>query len=143
AGARDGRRCTGETHGEDGKVCERCRLRLGDRGGPAMTHAARIPRLRLVETPSSAPQYEVRTQIHGLGDTEIEIWEMPSPASPQLKSALRIAGLRGRNLELVEHRVLKRLTNAGVRLPRVTSRRRGYNITEDLALHLGLLFRTL
>jgi hypothetical protein len=108
-----------------------------------MSHPARIPRLRLIETPTSVPQYEVRTQIHGLGDTEIEIWEMPSPASPQMKSSMRVAGLRGRNLELVEHRVLRRLTQAGVRLPRATAQVRGYNITEDLALHLGLLFRAL
>ena len=103
----------------------------------------RIPRMRLVETPKSVPQYEVRLRNHGAGDTEIEVWEMPSPASPQLKSALRVAGLRGRNLELVEHRVLRRLNQAGMRLPRTAERVRGYNITEELALRLGLLFRAL
>src|SRR5690554_6007219 len=74
---------------------------------------------------------------------ELEVWEMPSPASPHLTSAIRVAGLRGRNLELVEHRVLRRLTHAGIRLPRTTDRVRAYNITEDLALRLGLLFRAL
>jgi hypothetical protein len=103
----------------------------------------RIPRMKLVETPRSAPQYEVRVRNHGLGDTEIEVWEMPSPASPHLTSAVRVAGLRGRNLELVEHRVLRRLNQGGVRLPRTTERVRGYNITEELALRLGLLFRAL
>lgn len=105
--------------------------------------ASRIPRLKLVETPKSAPQYEVRVRNHGLGDTEIEVWEMPSPASPNLTSAMRVAGLRGRNLELVEHRVLRRLNQAGMRLPRSAERVRGYNITEELALRLGLLFRAL
>jgi hypothetical protein len=105
--------------------------------------ASRIPRLKLVETPKSAPQYEVRVRNHGLGDTEIEVWEMPSPASPNLTSAMRVAGLRGRNLELVEHRVLRRLNQAGMRLPRTADRVRGYNITEELALRLGLLFRAL
>jgi len=104
---------------------------------------SRIPRLRLLETPRSVPQYEVRVRNHGLGDTEIEVWEMPSPASPQLKTAVRVAGLRGRNLELVEHRVLRRLSQAGMRMPRSADRVRGYNITEDLALRLGLLFRAL
>ena len=104
---------------------------------------SRIPRLRLVETPESVPQYEVRVRNRGAGDTEIEVWEMPSPASPQLKTAVRVAGLRGRNLELVEHRVLRRLNQAGMRLPRTTDRVRGYNITEELALRLGLLFRAL
>lgn len=103
----------------------------------------RIPRMRLVETPKSVPQYEVRVRNHSVGDTEIEVWEMPSPASPQLKSAVRVAGLRGRNLELVEHRVLRRLNQAGMRLPRSSDRVRGYNITEELALRLGLLFRAL
>jgi len=103
----------------------------------------RIPRLKLVETPRSAPQYEVRVRNHGVGDTEIEVWEMPSPASPQLKTSIRVAGLRGRNLELVEHRIFRRLNQAGMRLPRTTERVRGYNITEELALRLGLLFRAL
>ena len=104
---------------------------------------SRIPRMRLVETPRSVPQYEVRVRNHGVGDTEIEVWEMPSPASPQLRAAVRVAGLRGRNLELVEHRVLRRLNQAGMRLPRTADRVRGYNITEELALRLGLLFRAL
>jgi len=104
---------------------------------------SRIPRMRLVDTPSSAPQYEVRVRNHGIGDSEIELWEMPSPATPHLTSPQRIAGLRGRNLELVEHRVFRRLNHAGVRLPRTADRVRAYNLPEDLALRLGLLFRVL
>ena len=57
---------------------------------------------------------------------------------------MRIAGLRGRNLELVEHRVLRRLSQAGVKLTgREADRKEGHRLTEDLALSLGLLFRTL
>ena len=53
-------------------------------------------------------------------------------------------GLRGRNLDLIEHRVLKRLAQAGVRPSRRADlSTRGYALTEDLALTLGLLFRTL
>ena len=52
-----------------------------------MNNTARIPRLRLIETPKSVPQYEVRIRHHGLGDTEIEVWRMPSPATPQLTNA--------------------------------------------------------
>ncbi len=105
--------------------------------------AIRIPRTKLIETPKSAPQYEVRVRNHGIGDTEIEVWEMPSPASPHLTASVRVAGLRGRNLELVEHRVLRRLNQAGMRLPRSADKVRAYNITEELALRLGLLFRAL
>ena len=97
-----------------------------------------------IETPKSAPQYELRVRRHGATDAEYEIWQVPSPATPHLKIAMRVAGLRGRNLELVEHRVLRRLARAGVRLSRaVDEKRRGYTVTEDLALTLGLVFRTL
>lgn len=107
--------------------------------------SARIQRTTAIQTPASAPLYEIRARHHGPGDGEIEVWQMPSPATPAIASAVRIAGLRGRNLELVEHRVLRRLAQAGIRLgardlDRAT---RGYRITEDMALVLGLLFRSL
>ena len=70
---------------------------------------------------------------------------MPATATPHVTSPLRVAGLRGRNLELVEHRVLKRLAQAGVKLGRSadTGRPGYYPLSEELALTLGLLFRTL
>jgi hypothetical protein len=105
---------------------------------------SRLQRIALVETPMSAPQYELRVRNHGPGHAEYEIWQLPSPASPHLTSAARLAGLRGRNLEFVEHRVLKRLSQAGIKLrAHADDKRCGYAITEDLALMLGLLFRTL
>ena len=106
---------------------------------------ARIERsAHTVPTHSSVPYYEIRTRQHGPGDSEFEIWQLPSPASPHLSAAVRVAGLRGRNLELVEHRVLKHLSQAGVR-PGTAQRDgvRGYAVNENLALTLGLLFRTL
>ncbi len=81
-----------------------------------MRNTARIPRLRLVETPQSVPQYEVRIRHHGLGDTEIEVWRMPSPATPQLTTPTRLAGLRGDALEMVEHRVFRQMQRAGLRI---------------------------
>ena len=106
-----------------------------------MTRPDRVVR---IETPESAPRYELRVRRHGPADTEYEIWQMPSAATPQVTSPLRVAGLRGRNLELVEHRVLKRLSQSGVKLGRsADARRPGYPLSEDLALTLGLLFRTL
>ena len=111
----------------------------------------RRARLRIVdvEPQASAPQYELRARTWGAGDNELEIWQVPSSATPHVRSAIRVAGLRGRNLELVHHRVLKRLSDAGVRLrprrglelmPGEPSR---YAITEHLALMLGLVFRSL
>ena len=105
---------------------------------------ARVERIAQIETPSSAPRYELRVRCHGLVGTEYEIWQLPAAATPHVTSALRLAGLRGRNLELVEYRVLKRLSQAGVKLGRSAStRKRGYTLDEDLALTLGLLFRAL
>lgn len=97
----------------------------------------------------STPQYELRERSWGLGDDEFEIWQVPSSATPHLRSAVRVAGLRGRNLELVQHRVARRLAQAGVKLAsrRTVELVRGepvrYAITEHLALTLGLLFRVL
>jgi len=104
----------------------------------------RIERIAMVETPKSLPKYELRLRaVSGVG-TVMEIWHLPSPASPQITSPVRVAGLHGRNLELVEHRILKRLSHAGVKLASVSAgKTRGYTITEDLALVLGLLFRAL
>lgn len=111
-----------------------------------MKAAARVMH---IEVPASAPQYELRARTWGAGDEELAVWQVPAPATPHLKSSVRIAGLRGRNLGLVEHRVLRRLSSAGIEL---ASRRgsevalgqpRAYAITERLALTLGLLFRTL
>ena len=104
---------------------------------------ARLERMPSIETPESAPRYELRVRRHGPADAEYEIWQLPAPASPHLTSATRVAGLRGHNLELVEHRVLRRLSQAGVKLGPRARVRRGYALTEDLALVLGLLFRTL
>lgn len=90
------------------------------------------------------PQYELRARYRGPEDTEIEVWQVPSRATPQLTAPLRVAGLRGRNLALIEHRVLRRLKQAGISLGGLAlDDVRAFAIDEDLALNLGLLFRTL
>jgi hypothetical protein len=97
----------------------------------------------------SAPKYELRMRTWGVGDDELEVWQLPSPATPHVRSAIRVAGLRGRNLELVQHRVLKRLANAGLKMPLrrsialVLDEPATFVLSEHLALILGLLFRTL
>jgi hypothetical protein len=105
---------------------------------------ARLERVVSVETPASAPRYELRVRRHGPVEAEYEVWQMPAAATPHVTAPTRVAGLGGRNLHLVEHRVLKRLGRAGVKLGSAAGRRRrGYALTEDLALTLGLLFRAL
>jgi len=55
----------------------------------------------------------------------------------------RLAGLRGRNLELIEHRVLRLLAAAGIGFSPVAGRREQRALPEEEALRLGLLFRAL
>ena len=116
-------------------------------GGPLRSGAGEtVPRGRAprIEMPAPAPRYELRLRRRGPADTEYEIRQLPAPATPHVRKPIRVAGLRGRNLELVEHRVLRRLAQAGVRpARRAAPRNRGYPLAEDLALTLGLLFRAL
>ena len=95
-------------------------------------------------TQPATPRYELRVQRHGPTDAEYQIWQLPNAATPHLQADTRVAGLRGRNLSLVEHRVLRRLAQSGIKLgQKPRSRERGHALTENLALTLGLLFRTL
>ena len=98
----------------------------------------------LAEVPESLPRYELRVRRVALAETRYDVWQLPAAATPHIVSPARIAGLRGRNLELVEHRVLVRLARAGIRPggnPGGGMRR--YPLEEELALTLGLLFRAL
>ena len=102
------------------------------------------PAVEAARAPLSAPRYELRVRHRGPTDFAFQIWQLPAPASPHIKAPLRVAGLRGRNLAFVEHRVLRRLARAGVRLGRAADGApRRYPLDEDLALWLGLLFRAL
>jgi hypothetical protein len=105
--------------------------------------SARIHRIETVAMPQSSPRFELRVKRHGPGDLEMEVWQLPSPATPHLHVSIRVAGLRGRNLELTENRVLKRLGQNGIRLNQKGATKIGYGLPEDLALNLSLLFRAL
>lgn len=115
--------------------------------GSATTRTGRLrpAALRAPADPSMAlPRYELRAHYFGPADTELEVWQLPSPATPTLTAPMRVAGLRGRNLELVDHRVSRRLKQAGVPFERPALRLpRTWPLPEDLALTLGLLFRAL
>lgn len=112
---------------------------------PTVTGHLRPAARRAPAEPSMAlPRYELRAHYFGPADTELEVWQLPSPATPHLTAPVRVAGLHARNLELVQHRVTRRLKQAGIpfeapalRLPRA------WQIPEDIALTLGLLFRAL
>ena len=92
----------------------------------------------------AVPIYELRATAHGAGDLELEVWQLPAAATPGLKAARRIAGLRGRNLGMIENRLLKQLKATGIDptgIKRGDDRR--YAFEELPALRLGLLFRLL
>ena len=95
--------------------------------------------------PSMAlPRYELRGHYFGPADTEMEVWQLPSPATPAITAPVRVAGLRGRNLELVEHRVTRLLKQAAVPFEQPALRLpRAWSLAEETALTLGLLFRAL
>jgi hypothetical protein len=95
--------------------------------------------------PSMAlPRYELRAHYFGPADTQMEVWQLPSPATPGITAPVRVAGLRGRNLELVEHRVTRRLKQAGVSFEQPALRLpRAWSLPEEMALTFGLLFRAL
>ena len=90
------------------------------------------------------PQYELRVSTKGLASRLLEVWQLPSSASPHLTSAKRIAGLQGRNLDLVEHRLLRKLKRSGIdwSVDKEAKSNR-FLLNEDEALHLGLIFRVL
>ena len=92
----------------------------------------------------SHPVYELRAAGLPGSDMEVAIWQLPSPATPRLHLAERTAALSGRPWRLIEARVLKRLKHAGISLATVKKNQTlSYQIDEDLALNLALLFRVL
>ena len=101
-------------------------------------------------TVAATPRYELRVSKLRAVESQYEVWQLPSPATPQVAVPVRVAGLRGRNLGLVEHRVLRRLAQSGIRLGAGARAKAGgkggddgHALSEDLALTLGLLFRAL
>ena len=89
------------------------------------------------------PAYKLRARRHGPGNVEIEVWQLPSLVTPQIIKQVRLAALHGRNLELIEHRVVKRLKENDVPLDFMSRKDMISDLPEDAALRLALLFRTL
>lgn len=97
-----------------------------------------------VSRPTTRPRYELRLGRTRSAEARYDVWQLPSPATPNVSAPRRIAGLFGRNLALVEHRVLRLLKAAGIDPTSVPARGTGsFELSEDLALRLGLAFRTL
>lgn len=92
----------------------------------------------------SRPRYELRATGLRNNDIELAIWQLPSPATPRLKEPERTAALKGRPLRLVENRVFKLLRSQKVRLGKLDrGDTKRYDLDEDVAMTLALLFRAL
>ena len=90
------------------------------------------------------PKYELRAKQFTSSDHEIEVWQLPAPATPQVKRPKRIAGLHGRNFALIEHRLLRQFAAGDIDVTAMKpGEERAFSLNEDRALHIGLLFRVL
>ena len=93
---------------------------------------------------SNEPAYELRLVVDKHGNWQLEIWQLPSPATPRLTTPDRVATLKGAALRIVEQRVIKRLSRANIRLGSLKpGKTKEWPLDEELSLSLGLLFRTL
>ena len=92
----------------------------------------------------SAPRYELRVRHAGPGRDGYEVWQVTAAATPHLQNPVRIATLEGRNLQLVQHRILRVLAEQRIRLvSRPGSTGFSRPVPETLAVRLGLMFRAL
>ncbi|MCC2867810.1 MAG: hypothetical protein LK562_08490, partial [Candidatus Accumulibacter phosphatis] len=64
---------------------------------------SKVTHLSAAKHASALPQYEMRARRLAGSDIEVEIWQLPASATPHIRQPTYIAGLRGRNLSLIEH----------------------------------------
>lgn len=95
------------------------------------------------ETHFPRPLYQLQARTHGKDELELTLWELPCAATPHITKPVRIAGLKGRNLALVESMILRRLHRTGIRIAPLGSMVQRFAVDEELALNLGLLCRVL
>jgi len=92
----------------------------------------------------SKPCYQLKVEKLPGSDLSLEIWQLPSPATPHLKNSKRVAGIKGRNFALIEYRLLRQLKQINIDL---TNLQRGkvkdFDLDEEQALRIGLMFRVL
>ena len=74
----------------------------------------------------------------------LEIWQLRSPATPRLKAPEHVATLQGSGLRMLENRILKRLAREKIVLGSLKpGKTKVWQLDEEMALSLGLLFRAL
>jgi hypothetical protein len=99
---------------------------------------------KAIDVVSSYPVYQLRARRLSTSDSELEVWQLPCLATLHLKGPKRIAGLHGRNLALIEPRLLRQFKQVGIDLTRLKDKEiKHFALDEDNALRLGLMFRIL
>jgi hypothetical protein len=92
----------------------------------------------------SKPRYQLQVEKLAGSDLSLEIYQLPAPATPSLKQPRRIAGLKGRNLALIENRLLRQLKLINIDLANMQrGKKKEFEIDEENALRMGLMFRVL
>lgn len=105
---------------------------------------ARVSNGRASDDFANLPRYELRLIASKKNEYQLEIWQLPSPATPRLTAPEYVASLKGVALRLMEPRLLKRLAQAKIQLGSISAgKREAWPLSEELALSMGLLFRTL
>lgn len=90
------------------------------------------------------PLYQLRTKGLKGSQMELSVWELPSPATPRLRSPEWVASLAGKPLSVVEVRLLRKLKQLGIRFGNLArGEAQAFDLAEEDALRLALLFRTL
>jgi len=90
------------------------------------------------------PRYQLRAKQLSSVDRLLEIWQMPCSATPHLKQPKRVAGLKGRNLSLIEPRLIRQLKVLEIDLTGLKLKEeKAFELDEASALRLGLMFRVL
>lgn len=92
----------------------------------------------------SKPHYQLKVEKLPGSDLSLEIWQLPTPATPHLKNPRRVAGLKGRNLALIEYRLLRQLAQIDIDLINLQrDKLKEFDLDEENALRIGLMFRVL
>lgn len=100
--------------------------------------------LPLAPLANGGPFFELRAKKRGAGDLMLEIYQLPAPATPQITAPVRLAGLGGAKLALIESRILRQLGKEGGKIASLrTGDRLVVPLPEPEAARLVLLFRTL
>jgi hypothetical protein len=90
------------------------------------------------------PLYQLQAKGLKGSQVELSVWELPSPATPRLRRPEWVASLAGKPLSVVEVRLLRKLKQIGIRVAGLDKGEvASFDLSEEDALHLALLFRTL